>query len=225
MDPVGGDMSALLKERDRLKNTSTTNNSDFDRDGFLVIKNIIDTSFVDEKIPKTHGMFYQHRDGYWFNSGDEDMYPCRHSRYKHPMFEDVHYQVKSLLETKLGKKLYPTYWVDRYYFDGANLEAHMDRESCEVSVSIQLRSNLKRPWSFGIENGENMPVLLKLNDGDGVVYKGCERIHWRGKFPKEYDTNWMGREKKREGLYHHQLFLHYVLQDGQRSHHAWDRLR
>ena len=48
MDPVGGNMSALLKERDRLKNTSTTNNSDFDRDGFLVIKNIIDTSFVDE---------------------------------------------------------------------------------------------------------------------------------------------------------------------------------
>ena len=215
----------LLQERDRLKNTSITNNPEFDRDGFFTIENLIDTTFIDEQVPfHTYGMFYQDSD-HWVRSDEEDGYPYRHSRYKHPMFHDVNQHVKNVLENKLGKKLYPTYWVDRYYFDGSNLTPHIDRDSCEVSVSIQLRTNLEKPWSFGIENGDNMPMMLKLNNGDGVVYKGCERIHWRSKFPTEYDINWRKQKKKREGLYHHQLFLHYVLQDGERSHHAWDRLR
>jgi len=54
-----------------------------------------------------------------------------------------------------------------------------------------------------------------------MVYKGCERPHWREAMP--------GKNKKVFGKkvepYYHQIFFHYVLQDGQRAHCAWDRAR
>jgi len=53
------------------------------------------------------------------------------------------------------------------------------------------------------------------------VYKGCERPHWREPMPgsnkKIFD--------KKEELYYHQIFFHYVLADGERAHCAWDRAR
>ena len=58
--------------------------------------------------------------------------------------------------------------------------------------------------------GENRSVIL--GPGDGMVYKGCERPHWRKPMPGE------GRD-----AYYHQIFFHYVLQDGRRAHYAWDR--
>ena len=61
-----------------------------------------------------------------------------------------------------------------------------------------------------LENGDDHSVILK--PGDGMVYKGCERPHWRN----QCQVN--GRD-----TYYHQIFFHYVLQDGQRAHYAWDR--
>ena len=29
--------------------------------------------------------------------------------------------------------------------------------------------------------------------------------------------------RKQPEYYYHQIFFHYVLQDGERAHHAWDR--
>ena len=64
-----------------------------------------------------------------------------------------------------------------------------------------------------------------LQAGDGMVYKGCERPHWREPMPTEYRKTLYGKKVKKEGLYYHQIFFHYVLQDGQRAHCAWDRSR
>jgi hypothetical protein len=206
---------------------SKTNHAAFDRDGFFVIKDIIDPSFSIQEIPTARGSHFSDKNGnlrHFPDDPNELKYLMgRYSRYAYPLFKDSFYDVKKKLETVIGKKLYPTYWFDRYYFDKSTLPAHTDRDSCEISVSIQLSSNLENPWSFGIEDGDGMPHLFKLNDGDGVVYKGCERLHWRSKFPVEYDTDWKGKKTNRNGLYHHQVFFHYVLQDGFRSHHAWDR--
>ena len=48
---------------------------------------------------------------------------------------------------------------------------------------------------------------LSLKPGDGLLYKGCERPHWRDPMP--------GKTKKVFGkkveLYYHQIFFHYVL--------------
>ena len=62
---------------------------------------------------------------------------------------------------------------------------------------------------------------LTLEPGDGLLYKGCERPHWREAMP--------GKVKKVFGkkieLYYHQIFFHYVLADGQRAHCAGDMAR
>jgi len=51
-----------------------------------------------------------------------------------------------------------------------------------------------------------------------MVYKGCERPHWRDPMPGLLES----KINKDESLYYHQIFFHYVLQDGIRAHHAWD---
>ena len=70
---------------------------------------------------------------------------------------------------------------------------------------------IKTPDTYGddtrtytIENGKNHSVVLK--PGDGMVYKGCERPHWRDSMP---GSQWGNN-------YYHQIFFHYVLQDGQK---------
>ncbi len=220
-------MQAMREAHKLLKNTSKTNHAAFDRDGFFVIKNILDPSFITEEVPTTRGHHTSNRYGILRSIPEYQTETTesvgRYSRYAYPLFKDSFYAVKKRLEIEIGKKLYPSYWFDRYYYDGSILKSHIDRDPCEISVSIQLRTNLEKPWSFGIEDGNEMPHLFKLNDGDGVVYKGCERFHWRSKFPVEYDTDWKGKKTKRDGLYHHQVFFHYVLQDGLRCQYAWDR--
>ena len=67
-----------------------------------------------------------------------------------------------------------------------------------------------------------------LKAGDGMVYKGCERPHWRNPMPTQYEKRLYLLQKtktEKEGLYYHQIFFHYVLQDGQRAHCAWDMAR
>ena len=52
-----------------------------------------------------------------------------------------------------------------------------------------------------------------------MLYKGCERPHWREPMPGTFEMMKIGAEQ----LYYHQIFFHYVLQDGIRAHHAWDK--
>ena len=59
------------------------------------------------------------------------------------------------------------------------------------------------------------------NNGDAILYKGCERDHWREPLPS--NLNWWKRlTKKEDSTYHHQVFFHYVLANGIRAHCAND---
>ena len=97
-------------------------------------------------------------------------------------------------------------------------------------MSVHVSSNVKDPWKLWIKTpdvndvkGENHSAILDV--GDGVIYKGCERPHWREPLPKEYEKTWYGRKVEKKNLYYHQIFFHYVLADGIRSHHAYDAAR
>ena len=148
------------------------------------------------------------------------------------------------LEEIIGRKLYNTYYYDRYYYPGQELTRHADRDACEISVSVHVSTNLEgkdADWPFWIKTpdtytdkkkttvlvpGENRSLVLK--PGDGLLYKGCERPHWRDKMPgsnKKKNKKLFGKKTSETETYYHQIFFHYVLQDGQRAHCAWDRAR
>ena len=62
---------------------------------------------------------------------------------------------------------------------------------------------------------DNWPIVVEgtsfeLEEGDAVLYAGCEQKHWR---PGVY---------KGEGMA--QVFLHYVNQNGPYTQHAYDNI-
>ena len=143
----------------------------------------------------------------------------------------------------MGRKLYNTYYYDRYYFPGQALTKHADRDACEISVTLHISTNLPddlKDWPIKIKTPDvytdksKSAILVPgeerscvLNPGDGMVYKGCERPHWRDPMPGtpkgKKSKKLFGKEQPEQ--YYHQIFFHYVLQDGKRAHCAWDRAR
>jgi hypothetical protein len=116
--------------------------------------------------------------------------------------------MNSLLDTKLetvekesNLKLFPTYAYWRYYVFGGTLKKHIDRPACEVSITSCIKKY--DDWPIIVEGKS-----FELEEGDAVLYAGCDQEHWR---PGIY---------KGEGMA--QVFLHYVNQDGPFKHHAYD---
>jgi hypothetical protein len=220
--------------------TSWTRNDFFEENGYLIIKNLWDAKELYRPVPKERGQI-----NYWGKKLDQFTYQELEMQvegslacYWHPQYRSIHSGVRLKLEEILGRKLYNTYYYDRFYFPGQALTRHADRDACEISVTTHISTNLEEPWPIWIKTpdtyadkkktiiskrGESRSVTL--NAGDGMIYKGCERPHWREPMPTEYTRTWYGKRVEKEGLYYHQIFFHYVLADGQRSQCANDRSR
>ena len=214
--------------------TSWTRNEFFDTYGYLIIENLCDPEKLFHPVPKKRGLFN------WRDSDELDKFTYEEvenqvngsvARYWHPQYRKIHSEIRLILEQVIGRKLYNTYYYDRFYFPGQELKKHTDRPACEISVTIHVSTNIKESWPIWIKtpdtfedktmktliaSGENRFVHLEA--GDGMIYKGCERPHWRDPMPGLLESN----INKDESLYYHQIFFHYVLQDGIRAHHAWD---
>ena len=222
--------------------TAWTRNESFEKNGYLVIKDLWDPKELYSEVPEQKGQY-----NYWdkniehFNHVPvENQVEGSTSRYWHPQYRTIHSGIRMKLEKHLGRKLYNTYYYDRFYNPGQALTVHADRDACEISVTVHVSTNLEgdaADWPIWIktpdtyadktkmvitETGENRSVVLQA--GDGMVYKGCERPHWRDPMPTQYEKKGLfGRKQvEKEGLYYHQIFFHYVLQDGQRAQCAWD---
>ena len=107
--------------------------------------------------------------------------------------ESLLINLQPLVEKTVGKKLYPTYSYGRIYWTGSSLIKHVDRLSCEYSISLCIDVD-PEPWSIFMGKKE-----VILNPGDLVVYQGGKITHWR-------DT-YTGNQQI-------QVFLHYVDQLG-----------
>ena len=230
---------SILEEKIKsaeLKNsgTSKTKNETFDKNGYLLIRDIVNPQELVCEVPDVKGQlkFYGSLDNFdHFEEGDQVNGSV--SRYNYPPYKEVYYKIKNRVESIIGEDLYPTYYYDRFYFPGQELTKHTDRDSCEISVSVHIRSNLKDPWSFWIKgcdtyNEDKSEVIEEgkvvsgdLNPGDGVIYKGCERPHWRETMPgvrRNKIRKFFGKEE----LFYHQIFFHYVLANGNRVHYVSD---
>jgi len=226
--------------------TAWTRNKQFDKDGYVVVKELWDVEELYHPVPELRGQL-----NYWDDNPEhfnhipvENQVEGSVARYWHPQYRKIHSGVRKKLEKTLGRKLYNTYYYDRYYFPGQALSKHADRDACEISVSIHISTNLPdnlKDWEFKIKTPDTYTdpkkkdtVLvpgeeraLVLNPGDGIIYSGCDRPHWRDQMPtpKVRKRDKLLRRKQTKEYYYHQIFFHYVLQDGIRAHCAWDRSR
>lgn len=169
------------------------------KNGYIVIKNILTK---EERLLLEHYTSIQHR----FNtknfdgSGQSDnMDTCF---YDDPTMESLLLSKVDLMERATNLKLFPTYSFWRMYSYGAHLEKHTDRNSCEISVTINIAGD-KTKWPIYIGTSE-----VNLEPGDGVIYEGCEYEHWRDEYLGDGQA---------------QVFLHYVDQNGPNKDWKYDK--
>ena len=134
--------------------------------------------------------------------------PLSEAIYGAKCFDDLLEQTLPYIEVASGKKLFPTYSYARLYAKGDELKNHVDRESCEISVTLTLGYDGKQ-WAIymadDVEKTNASEILM--NVGDAVLYKGLEKWHWREKF---------------EGEWQAQVFLHYVDANGKYADYKFD---
>lgn len=208
--------------------TAKTGHPIFDNVGYLPLEELWAPEELFCEVPEKKGQYNYH------GKSDKDFnyIPVEGqvmgsvSRYWHPQYRDIHNNIRLKLEKILGCKLYKTYYYDRFYFPGQELKVHTDRDACEISVSVHVSTNLTgadAEWPFCIKGADGNAVELSLEPGDAVLYKGCERPHWRNPMPKPR-RHLRDRLlfKKESEYYYHQIFFHYVLANGERAHCAYD---
>lgn len=131
-----------------------------------------------------------------------------YARYADPLTETILQNSLEHMEEITGKSLYPTYSFSRVYVKGDVLKPHVDRPSCEVSVTVHVATSGEQ-WPIWMKVRGKEPVSFVLESGDAVVYKGCEVTHWRDVADKT-EVN-------------AQFMLHYVDQNGPHASYKFDK--
>jgi hypothetical protein len=126
--------------------------------------------------------------------------------YADPIFQVLLLRAQPILEQIVAAALHPTYSFARVYLRGHTLPPHVDRDACEVSVTLALGTDGDAVWPFFAEFGGTV-YEAHLGPGDGLLYLGCDCTHWRGPL----DAAWSAH-----------VFLHYVFQNGARAHFRHD---
>ena len=208
--------------------TSMTGHQDFDRLGCLIIKNLYDVKeLIQQTPPKERGQLLYGKTEFEFEHNPiEIQVNDSVSRYNYPKYKQVHSDIRVRIENIIERKLHNTYFYDRFYFVGQKLRNHVDRDSCEISVSLHVASSPKQTWPFYIKTAEGFVESAILEPGDALLYKGCERPHWRDPLPSGYTKKERMIRKlkmKEDDTWYHQIFFHYVLADGYRLHYSGDK--
>jgi len=216
---------AIAEEKN--SRTSTTGHLDFDRLGCLIIKDLYDVKDLIESPPRERGVLrYGKRITEFTHIPEEDQVNGSLSRYSYPKYKLVHTEIRKRIEKIINKKLFNTYYYDRFYFPGQKLDNHVDRDACEISVTLHISSNPKFiEWPIGIKTAEGFRESAILYPGDAMLYKGCERPHWRDELKSSYSNKELFLKKikkETDDTWYHQIFFHYVLADGYRVHYAGD---
>lgn len=178
-------------------------NNFFKNNDYLVFKD-----FLHSEIVFAH---YQHVIDLYRNtklSEDKEQvlgsYVCRDDM----VFDTLLSKLTPLISKVTNKELWPTYSFVRFYRKGDILEYHMDRESCEYSISLTLGYSGEKTWPLYLKTKNNKKVKIKLDVGEALIYKGREMPHWR---------------KKLKGDHHVQVFLHYIDSNGPYKEWLFDK--
>lgn len=166
--------------------------------------------FIDEQAVGIVSQYLENkiRRGEWVEGVEEGMHVTRYSYYADPLIEALLLSYQTVVENTIEKQLIPTYSYARIYQPGESLRPHVDRPSCEISVTV----NVATKGNFSpiyMQYMDNEPVKYTLEPGDAVIYKGCEATHWRPVLQAEQLNV--------------QFMLHYVDKNGIHADHAKDK--
>lgn len=163
--------------------------------------------FIDPETISTISQYFENKikRGEWANSIDPT---SKLAYYADPLIEVLLLRCKDSVESVCGKELIPTYSYSRVYQSGEQLKPHIDRPSCEVSVTINV-ANKGEISPIYMQYANNPESKHMLNPGDAVIYKGCDATHWRLPMsPNQLNVQFM---------------LHYVDKNGPYASYSKDR--
>lgn len=176
--------------------------SEYERRGYVCARRLLEPSTVDELWAYVWDQWRTQQ-----LPALDPAVPGTPSVYADTRMEQLLAALRPQVEAISGHELYETYSYYRLYKHGDRLRRHIDRPSCEVSVTLNLGQEPDDPWPFGIE-GRLETAVIELQPGDGLIYSGVDCAHWREAFP--------GRRLA-------QVFLHYVKRHGPRQRWKYDR--
>jgi hypothetical protein len=134
--------------------------------------------------------------------------PNSYSSYNYKEFLELLCEKVLELSKIAETTLLPTYTYARVYGEKSVLEKHVDRQACEISITLHLGGDTQ--WPIYVEKPNGEPAKLDLEPGDAMIYLGCSAPHWRDEFAgKEYC----------------QAFLHYVQSNGPFAWACFDKVR
>lgn len=147
--------------------------------------------------------------------------------YGDPVMETLMDLSTPVIESNVGKKLFPTYSYFRIYDKGDDLKTHTDREACEFTVALCLGADpVDKPYDIFIGErddnsdykyyaeknkkleGLNIEHKFNMIPNSAVIFKGQDKVHWRE--PSIHD-------------HFITVFLHYVDQEGPHKDEKYDK--
>jgi hypothetical protein len=131
------------------------------------------------------------------------------NQYKPLLGEILSRHAQARIEACVARPLLPTFSRWRIYERGMELTRHIDRKACEVAVSVTIYSEGgDADWPLEFTDLHGIDHAAMLAPGDALIYQGGTIPHWRAPFA---------------GDRQYQLFLFYVLADGDRADRAFDQ--
>jgi hypothetical protein len=179
--------------------------TDFQKNSYVLVKGFLDPQSANTVSRYLENSLRRYPENNQGGGGDVS---SKISWYADPLMEVILQNSLADVEKNTGLSLFPSYSFTRVYQKGDELQPHIDRPACEISVTCHI-TTVGKPWSIWMQAPGAKPTQHFLEPGDACIYRGCEVKHWRER-AEETDINV-------------QMMLHYVDQKGPSAHHKFDK--
>jgi len=200
-------------EREKLKKAQL----EYQKDKYVVLRELLPEAQM-----KAMRQFYRQYTQTGFMPVGDPQVRRRFYQHNEPLAAFFHRNFAGLMSLIIGEEVIPSYVYAASYLENADLKPHVDRVQCEFSISFQVDytpepENHLSPWGLFMtplddddrgyfsedfpakSEAEDQNTAVYLASGDGLVYKGCELIHYRYPLSAGHRST--------------SLFFHYVAKD------------
>lgn len=161
----------------------------------------------------------------WQNEQEQDPPPdnivCNGNNtfgvYNEPLTISILETYNPVIQSIMQREVLPSYTYCRVYEKGTQLISHRDRDSCEISMTLNLFQTNNEPEPFYVSNkpqeqsSQEDITVINSYPGEAIVFKGQATsggyYHWRD--PTKSNQ-------------HLQCFLHWVYADGKYKDNAFE---